>query len=605
MISGDDIMVRLIGDGSSYQAMLNRARISLRTFHGDLTRASIGLSSQFGGSLSSASNTLMAFGVTLGAVGFASFIRGSLVAAASMEATQIQLEVLLGSAEKGQQAMTDLWRLAVETPLTFPDVTQAARTIVQYDAAGQDLAATLRMLGDVTGGDAMRFQRMALAFGQVHAAGKLMGQEVLQMVNAGFNPLSEISRVTGRSMSQLRKDMREGSITVEMVRAAFESATGPGGRFHNMLARIGQTTSGQFSIMKDELFAAMREFGDFIIQGFSLKDVLKSISAGAGSVVTFLKEMSPETKEMIGNIGKAVLALTGGRLVVVALGGALVSLWGVIAAHPLGAFLTVVGVAVGALAQMRTEADRLMALQSEGGMPSTIADTQAQLARAIQARDAALEMAQMDMGSSGFTMEIIGNMFRPLMGTNNPLNVMIQDALLTVPPQIAMLQNRLNELVDERSVQRALDRKARVAREEVVAPKGTLKEELKIREKITEEVQKLTFLLRDSAEAQFRIYDYVQALSALPEPEAAMTGIYPAVSPGTVMAPKGGALVPVAPAPGPSPTPGQGGLGGGLVGGLGPQGFHQLPGESFWEAFRRYLRELAQQPIIQVNQPQP
>lgn len=598
MISGDDILVRLIGDGSSYQNMLNRARVSLRAFSGDLTRASIGVTQQFGGGLANVSNTLMAFGVTLGAVGFASFIRGSLAAAASMEATQVQLEVLLGSAERGERAMTDLWRLAVETPLTFPDVTHAARTVVQYDAAGQDLAGTLRMLGDVTGGDAMRFQRMALAFGQVHAAGRLMGQEVLQMVNAGFNPLTEISRVTGRSMRQLRDDMRAGRISVEMVREAFESATGPGGRFHNMLGRIGQTTSGLFSIMKDEIFGAMREVGDFIIKGFSLKEIMLGISAGAGAVVTWFREMSPETREMIGNIGKAALAMTAGRFAVVALGGALVGLWGVIAAHPLGAFLTVVGVAVGALAQMRTEADRLMTLQTQGGMPGTISAVQAELDRVIQAQAAAQNMSQINMGTSGFSLGILMNAFRPILGTANPLGVMVQDSQLMLQAQQSMLQNRLIELRQERHLQRLLARRERTRQEETSAPKGTLKDELAIREKITDEVERLTFLLRDSAEAQFRIYDYTERLAAFTPADVGTATVFPSVDPGRIMPPK---IKPeLAPAPAPAPAPAQPGQSSFQT----PQ-FQQLPGESFWQAFQRYLRQLAEQPIIEVVEPAP
>jgi tape measure domain-containing protein len=40
------------------------------------------------------------------------------------------------------------------------------------------------MLGDVARGDAETLSRLTLAFGQMSASGRLMGQDLLQMINA-------------------------------------------------------------------------------------------------------------------------------------------------------------------------------------------------------------------------------------------------------------------------------------------------------------------------------------------------------------------------------------------------------------------------------------
>ena len=66
------------------------------------------------------------------------------------------------------------------------------------------------------------------------ASGRLMGQDLLQMINAGFNPLSEISRKTGKSIGVLKEEMEKGKISAEMVTQAFYSATQAGGQFHGM-----------------------------------------------------------------------------------------------------------------------------------------------------------------------------------------------------------------------------------------------------------------------------------------------------------------------------------------------------------------------------------
>ena len=68
------------------------------------------------------------------------------------------------------------------------------------------------MLGDVSQGNKERFDSLTLAFAQVGSAGKLSGQDLLQFVNAGFNPLNEISKMTGESMAELKERMSAGGV---------------------------------------------------------------------------------------------------------------------------------------------------------------------------------------------------------------------------------------------------------------------------------------------------------------------------------------------------------------------------------------------------------
>ena len=90
---------------------------------------------------------------------------------------------------------------------------------------------------------------LTLAFSQMTASGRLMGQDLLQMINAGFNPLSEISRKTGKSIGVLKEEMEKGKISAEMVTQAFYSATQAGGQFHGMTEKMGQTAAGKWSTL--------------------------------------------------------------------------------------------------------------------------------------------------------------------------------------------------------------------------------------------------------------------------------------------------------------------------------------------------------------------
>ena len=55
-------------------------------------------------------------------------------------------------------------------------------------------------------GNNEKFSSMTLAFAQMSAAGRLMGQDLNQMINAGFNPLQVISEKTGKSIAVLKKE---------------------------------------------------------------------------------------------------------------------------------------------------------------------------------------------------------------------------------------------------------------------------------------------------------------------------------------------------------------------------------------------------------------
>jgi tape measure domain-containing protein len=109
------------------------------------------------------------------------------------------------------------------------------------------------MLGDVSMGNKEKLSGLSLAFAQVQATGRLMGQDLLQMINQGFNPLQIISEKTGKSMSVLKKEMEDGKISAEMVTGAFETATSQGGLFYQGMDRGAKTLNGTFSTLWDNI----------------------------------------------------------------------------------------------------------------------------------------------------------------------------------------------------------------------------------------------------------------------------------------------------------------------------------------------------------------
>ena len=189
------------------------------------------------------------------------FIKDASGKAAGMESLTVQFEVLTKSASKAAELIKSFRDEAIKSPLSVEDYAQAGKTLMAFGIAADETLPILKALGDVSMGNAERFGSLALAFAQTQAAGRLMGQEVLQFVNAGFNPLQEISRKTGRSMIELKKAMEDGAISADMVTEAFRSATAQGGLFYGALDKGAATTEGKIAKLGDAMLGLKVAFG--------------------------------------------------------------------------------------------------------------------------------------------------------------------------------------------------------------------------------------------------------------------------------------------------------------------------------------------------------
>ena len=201
------------------------------------------------------------------AVAALSFGKASLQQASQRENQQIAFKVLTGSKFTGNGLMNNLQTMADVTPYETQDLARGAKTMLGYGVGVGRVMPMLKNIGDIAAAQddaAGSLQSLSLAYGQVFAKGHLAGQEALQMINAGFNPLKEISVMTGRSMADLDKIMEKGGITIAMVDKAFQHATGEGGKFHNMMKEQSETLSGRWSTLMDLVHSKMRGFGEVL-----------------------------------------------------------------------------------------------------------------------------------------------------------------------------------------------------------------------------------------------------------------------------------------------------------------------------------------------------
>lgn len=178
-----------------------------------------------------------------------------------IEALEISFETLIGSKDKADALFSSIREFAVNTPMTMQSLANGAQTLLGFGIEADRVMPILQQIGDISMGDAQKFQSLTLAFSQASSTGKLMGQDFLQMVNAGFNPLAEISRTTGISIKQLKEDMENGLITVDRLHAAFASATAEGGKYHGMLDKQSKGIKGAISNLHGAVDDMMNDIG--------------------------------------------------------------------------------------------------------------------------------------------------------------------------------------------------------------------------------------------------------------------------------------------------------------------------------------------------------
>lgn len=217
----------------------------------------------------------------------------SLKQAMDVQDSKIKFSTLMGSDKAGDKMYSQLKGYADVTPYSKDDILKGGETLLNYGMNSKKILPTIKMLGDISGGSSERLQSLSLAFGQIYAKGHLAGQELLQMVNAGFNPLQEISKKTGKSMDELDSMMSKGKISVQMIEGALQSATGTGGRFNGMMERLSKSLQGQISTFMDEFNSIMADLGMMILPVVNsalnaLSSVIKILANSIKSVVDWV-----------------------------------------------------------------------------------------------------------------------------------------------------------------------------------------------------------------------------------------------------------------------------------------------------------------------------
>lgn len=197
----------------------------------------------------------------LGGYSIKEFLSSMIRVRGEFQSMQTAIETMVGKDMAGQ-LIPQIKELAKISPLTMSDMVGAEKMMLGFNIQAEDTIKYLKAISDISMGESSKFNSLTLAFSQMSAAGKLMGQDLNQMINAGFNPLQIISEKTGKSIATLKDEMSKGAISAEMVQQAFIDATSAGGRFYQMSENASKEINGQLSMMQDAMDSVLNELGE-------------------------------------------------------------------------------------------------------------------------------------------------------------------------------------------------------------------------------------------------------------------------------------------------------------------------------------------------------
>lgn len=242
--------------------------------------------------------------------------------AAEMEVLNLQLEVFTGSAEGAEKAFGEFVEIAAKTPFDLKQVAQASKTMMAFGMTSSEAATATEQLSIVaaaTGGD---LNNLARNLGQIQAQGQAYTRDLTQFAIQGIPIWEQMSMVTGKTTSELKKMASEGQISFDIVSAAITNMTAEGTDMATMAERMQETFTGRLAAIA----AAFQLLALKAVQAFNLMDKalgnvisnsMKAFAQGVRSLANNLEGLIPVIGGVATAIGIMLAAMAVAKIVTI------------------------------------------------------------------------------------------------------------------------------------------------------------------------------------------------------------------------------------------------------------------------------------------------
>ena len=193
--------------------------------------------------------------------GAQSFISQMVAVRSQFQQLEISFGTMLKSKEKANALMSQMTELAAKTPFGLQEVSEGAKRLLAFQVPAEEVTETLRRMGDVASGLGVPMGQLIHVYGQVKAQGRLLTNDLYQFMNAGIPIIAELSKVVGKSETEIKEMVSAGKIGFTEIQAVIKNMTNEGGLFYNLMAEQSKSLGGQISNLRDNFDQMLNEIG--------------------------------------------------------------------------------------------------------------------------------------------------------------------------------------------------------------------------------------------------------------------------------------------------------------------------------------------------------
>lgn len=223
----------------------------------------------------------------------------------NLDQARINWEVLMGSAEKGEEMLSRIQKFAKDTPFDFDSTQKFAQQLKIAGLNGDQLFKTMQVIGDAAQGNVEKAEGIATAYQQMSAKGKIQTEEMNQLLERGIPAWDMLAKATGKSKAELMQMASQGKLlSDEYLPKLVEQmdATFGGG-----MQKQAQTFNGQLDQLEDNLLMLGSRGVAPLRQALTglMKDI-NDVFDGKLSVTEMLGKWGREFKDGLTKLGETI-----------------------------------------------------------------------------------------------------------------------------------------------------------------------------------------------------------------------------------------------------------------------------------------------------------
>jgi len=174
-----------------------------------------------------------------------------------------------------KKILPDIQASVSETAYGLDAAAQAAAKLaasgLQYGGEESEMYKALRGIAGLAGMTSQSFERVALVYSQIAAAGRLMGQDMMQLNSLGINIAAQLGKKMGKTEQEIRQMITKGEIDFntfsekmyeafgEQAGKANETFTGSLSNMRAALSRIGENFATPYQKSMTDVYNSLRE----------------------------------------------------------------------------------------------------------------------------------------------------------------------------------------------------------------------------------------------------------------------------------------------------------------------------------------------------------